>query len=166
MKELLPEIRTLLSPLAPVPIVATSTVMVKKAVLKDVGGFDEQFRGPEDYDLWMSIAARSKEQGAESIAIMNAPLTYYRERAGSLSMDDRTFLPEVLRVLDKAFAEDGALSEMPHMQSKATARQYWHASLMASSRGDRGQALKYLSKSRGAVPATTLVKRMVRYIIE
>ncbi|MEI6515059.1 MAG: glycosyltransferase [bacterium] len=42
--------------------VATSTVVVKKAVLEAVGGFDEQFRGPEDYDLWIRIAALGAQE--------------------------------------------------------------------------------------------------------
>ena len=37
--------------------IATSTVIMKKAVLEAVGGFDPQFRGPEDYDLWIRVAA-------------------------------------------------------------------------------------------------------------
>ena len=38
--------------------IATSTILVRRDVVKAVGGFDEQFRGPEDYDLWLRIAAK------------------------------------------------------------------------------------------------------------
>lgn len=186
--------------------VATSTVMVKRSVLEDVGGFDEQFRGPEDYDLWMRIAGRKPETGNLSseggsasggkqedsanidqtagmnqhssgrrheptsqqlgaIAKIGAPLARYRSESGSLSMDDRTFLPEVMKVLDKAFAEGGALSELQHMQATARARQYWHASWMAFTRGDRRQGLRYLLKARGSIPVVKLAKRMLRYAV-
>ena len=37
--------------------VATSTVLVRREALLAAGGFDESFRGPEDYDLWMRVAA-------------------------------------------------------------------------------------------------------------
>ena len=39
--------------------IATSAVMVQKRALDAVGGFDTQFRGPEDYDLWLRVAAVS-----------------------------------------------------------------------------------------------------------
>ncbi|GAG05160.1 unnamed protein product, partial [marine sediment metagenome] len=84
--------------------VATSTVLVRKEAVEAVGGFDEQFRGPEDYDLWMRIAAKYP------IVKTDQPLARYRFVPGSLSMDDRTFLPQVLRVLEKAFGPGGVLN--------------------------------------------------------
>jgi len=118
--------------------VATSTVLVRKGVLEDVGGFDEQFRGPEDYDLWLRIAAAGKAMK------IDAPLSLYRYVPGSLSLDDRRFFPQVLRVIDKAFGEGGALSGFPHLRKAAIVRQTWHASWMAFNRGARGRAV-YLS---------------------
>ena len=117
--------------------VATSTVLVKKCVLADVGGFDEQFRGPEDYDLWMRIASD------HTILKTSASRCRYRQYSGSLSMDDRTFLPEVLAVLDKAFAPNGALSRLTEFRQTAISTQFWNASWMAFHRGARGTAVKY-----------------------
>lgn len=116
--------------------VATSTVLVNRAAFFSAGGFDEQFRGPEDYDLWMRMAARWK------LAKIDAPLSLFRHTRGSLSMDDRSFLPQVLRVLEKAFARDGAFAEHPEWRLTALATQYWSASWMAFNRGDRGRALR------------------------
>ena len=154
--------------------IATSAVMVQKRVLDEVGGFDPQFRGPEDYDLWIRVAALSaatrlsvngysllgevtatpllvngyqlsvkrKTNNKEPITdnsskgspnnqqpitdncptgapnneqqITNntsggivhvaTPVSLYRQAAGSLSMDERKFLPQVLRVIEKAYA--------------------------------------------------------------
>jgi len=117
--------------------VATSTVLVRKDVLSEVGGFDQQFRGPEDYDLWMRIAAN------HSIALCSLPLACYRETVGSLSMDDRKFLPMVLRVLEKAFGSDGVFSVRKELFSTAISNQYWNASWMAFRRGARLTALRY-----------------------
>ena len=117
--------------------VATSTVLVKKTALEAVGGFDEQFRGPEDYDLWMRIAARFE------LGRIDAPLMRYRQRAGSLSLDDRKFLPEVLRVLEKAFGETGVLNTHRSLRSAALSSQYWSASWMAFCRGDRRTARRH-----------------------
>jgi glycosyltransferase involved in cell wall biosynthesis len=121
--------------------VATSTVLVKKAAVEWVGGFDEQFRGPEDYDLWMRIA------GKYTVGYIKRPLARYRSVAGSLSMDDRKFLPQVLRVLDKAFAEGGALYALRQQRRQAVSNQFWNASWMAFSRGDRATAVRYWIKA-------------------
>ncbi|WP_203074662.1 glycosyltransferase family 2 protein [Falsiroseomonas ponticola] len=39
------------------PVVATSTVMASTALLRAVGGFNEQLRRAEDWDLWLHLAA-------------------------------------------------------------------------------------------------------------
>lgn len=145
--------------------VATSTVLARRSVLDEVGGFDAAFRGPEDYDLWMRIAARYP------IASMTAPLARYRFLTGSLSMDDRRFLPEVLRVLEKAFERDGALEQHPDMRRWAVANQYWNASWMAFNRGARGKAVQFwaLSLVKGlAAPhrrPRPWLRLLVRYLV-
>jgi hypothetical protein len=107
--------------------VATSTVLVRRAVLQACGGFDEQFRGPEDYDLWMRVVSNGPA------AFLEADLAWYAQRQGSLSMDDRTFLPQVIRVLDKAFAPGGALHGRRDLRRRALPtstgmRPGWHSS--------------------------------------
>ena len=117
--------------------VATSTVLIKRSVFDEVGGFDEQFRGPEDLDLWLRVAANHQ------VVMDSQAIAGYKSEAGSLSMDERRFLPEVLRVLDKAFAEGGALSNTPELKKSAVSTQLWNASWMAFSRGARGTAIAY-----------------------
>jgi len=116
--------------------VATSTVLVRRDLLVETGGFDRQFRGPEDLDLWLRLAARTR------IVITDAAVALYRHVPGSLSMDERTFLPEVLRVLDKAFGKGGALAGHGELRQTARATQLWNASWMAFHRGDRGGAVR------------------------
>ncbi len=117
--------------------VATSTVLVRRAALAAVGGFDEQFVGPEDYDLWMRLAR------AHRLVRIEQPLSRYRLVPGSLSMDDRKFLPQVLRVLEKGFRAGGALAEFAGLREASVATQYWNASWMGFNRGARGLALRY-----------------------
>ena len=106
-------------------------------VLVAAGGFDTQFVGPEDYDLWMRLA-----QGHRLMRVAS-PLARYRLVPGSLSMDDRKFLPQVLRVLAKGFAPGGAIESFAHLRVASLATQYWNASWMAFNRGARGTALRY-----------------------
>ena len=121
--------------------VATSTVLLRRSTFLNAGGFDEQFRGPEDYDLWMRIAADSV------VVKMNRALSLYRHVPGSLSMDDRTFLPQVIMVMEKAFAPDGVLRNYAIYRKRAYAEKYSSASWMAFNRGSRGAALRLLAKS-------------------
>ena len=155
-------------------------MLVKREVLLAVGGFDAQFRGPEDYDLWLRVAAygqieeKSIEQkeaketkerildsaeggkykssslplfpsvkkSSSGIVHVAEPVSRYRQVPGSLSMDDRKFLPQVVRVLDKAFGVGGALAEYGHLRTGAMSSQYWSGSWMAFSRGDRLTAVR------------------------
>ena len=144
--------------------VATSTVLVKAGAIRSVGGFDESFRGPEDYDLWMRMAARFR------LARIAAPLAWRGERRLSLSNDDTTFLPEVMRVLDKAFDRDGALAAHPEWRCAALSNQYWNASWMAFCSGARGRAIRHLARAwllhrkSPLRPARAWVRLGARYI--
>jgi glycosyltransferase involved in cell wall biosynthesis len=117
--------------------VATSTVLIRADVVRRVGGFDSRFRGPEDFDLWMRAAAVTR------VVLVESVLCRYRSQWGSLSMDDRTFLPEVRRVLDKAFGPGGALSARTRLKRRALSNQFWNASWMAFHRGARATAVYY-----------------------
>ena len=125
--------------------VATSTVLVRRQAVLDVGGFDPAFRGPEDYDLWVRLAAR------RPWVKCNDPLSRYREVQGSLSRSDMTFLPQVLRVLDKAYGPGGALEGVP-AKRRAQAYQYLCAAWMAAERGVHGRAWAHVLMSLARWP--------------
>lgn len=63
--------------------IATSSVLVKKRLLEDVGCFDESLPALEDYDCWLKIA----EVDEEFAAVKDA-LTVVTESRSSLSKDD------------------------------------------------------------------------------
>jgi glycosyltransferase involved in cell wall biosynthesis len=115
--------------------IATSTVLVRKSILIDIGGFDPQFRGPEDYDLWLRIAARFP------VRFVLCPLSAYRYQPGSLSTDDRRFLNQVVRVLRKAYGPGGALHKQPGFR-RALSYHHLACAWMAIERGARGQAVR------------------------
>jgi glycosyltransferase involved in cell wall biosynthesis len=126
--------------------VATSTVLIKRSALTEAGGFDEQFRGPEDYDLWLRIVAK------HTVIKTEEPLSLYRHVPGSLSMDDRTFLPQIIAVLEKAFDSGGALFPYANRQKRSYAEKFSSASWMAFSRGARTTALRHLCRSYATYP--------------
>lgn len=59
--------------------VCTSTVLVSKAVLNDIGCFNENMQYSEDYNLWLRIVKKYP------IYIMNEILTKYNENSQGLS---------------------------------------------------------------------------------
>lgn len=63
--------------------IPTSSVLVRKAVLDEVGYFKEttRLRGVEDYDLWLRICARYQLQ------YVDQPLILYRRHPGGVSAD-------------------------------------------------------------------------------
>ena len=121
--------------------IATSTVLLTRNAFEATAGFDEQFRGPEDYDFWVRVLSQ------QSAVLIDEPLSQYRHAVGSLSMDDRTFLPQVVRVLAKAYGPGGALEGYKKHKRRAYAEQYASAAWMAHNRGANGVALRYLLRS-------------------
>jgi len=148
--------------------IRTSTVMIRKKVLEDTGGFDTQFRGPEDYDLWLRVAALAERKGA-GLVVTDRLLTHYRQTVGSLSMDERKFLPQVLKVMAKAYSSGGVLAQYQHLRNGAMSEQYWGGSWMAFSRGDRIAAIQLWLKAwrlncRASLPAKRpWYKMLIRY---
>jgi hypothetical protein len=134
----------------PVP---TSTVLARKAAILRAGGFDERFRGPEDIDLWMRLVS----QGAGYKVCK--PLALYREKPGSLSMDQDRFLPNILAVYDKAFAPGGALAAYGHLKRRALAGRYVSSCWSYLVCGQRAKALGLLLRSWRLHPGRLRVER-------
>jgi hypothetical protein len=74
---------------------ATSSVVVRREVLDRVGNFDAELFGPEDYDLWLRCAQETQ------VAILNEPLTGYRDTCGSLSKQAETMRRGLLKIHSK-----------------------------------------------------------------
>jgi hypothetical protein len=57
--------------------IGTSTVVVRSATIKAIGGFDEEFEVCEDWDLWIRLARLG------SVAYLEQPMTAYRLHSGN-----------------------------------------------------------------------------------
>jgi glycosyltransferase involved in cell wall biosynthesis len=79
-----------------------STVLVRKAALDEVGGFDESIRqaSVEDYDLLLRLAERYP------LAVVARPLVDYRVHAANASSDPWQMIAAELGVLERALARD------------------------------------------------------------
>jgi glycosyltransferase involved in cell wall biosynthesis len=70
--------------------VSTPTVVVRRDVFDDVGGFNESYLRVEDYDLWLRIAA------VRPTAHFQKPLAWIRKSPGRMS-DDKIDLRQTAR---------------------------------------------------------------------
>ena len=76
--------------------IGTSGVIVPKRVLAQVGPFDLQLKGPEDYDMWLRIAY------AYDIGFVDMIGHRYRVRpCGITGMGDAKLVPHGIRVMEK-----------------------------------------------------------------
>jgi glycosyltransferase involved in cell wall biosynthesis len=83
----------------------TSSILVTRACLNEVGGFDERRQGAsvEDLDLWLRIARR------HCFGYVNEPLVWYRIHLTNATRNRRLILETLFEVLDKAVRADPKL---------------------------------------------------------
>ena len=74
----------------------TSTVLAKREVMEEVGGFDERFKLGEDYELWLRISA------IYDIGYMEGVVSKYRRHPGSLTANNFSQeVPWEIRAIEK-----------------------------------------------------------------
>ena len=76
-------------------LIVASSVLVKREVFFQVGGYDENLHGAEDYDLWLKIAAKWR------VVMVQSKLVWYQITSGSLSEDKITMKLDEIAVLKK-----------------------------------------------------------------
>jgi hypothetical protein len=77
---------------------SASSVICERALLAEVGGFDENLSLCADWDLWVRLSART------TFAYVDEPLTVYRQSIGSMSRNPRLLEQDTLALLHKAFS--------------------------------------------------------------
>lgn len=136
----------------------TSTVMVRREVLDDVGLFDSALPLGEDYDLWLRIAAKYK------IGYIPKVLTGYRRRKGSLTASDATLKPWDIAVAEKALEReaDEARKISPRVVKKKFGARYFQAGYSALKEGKYSIARYRLRKSILLIPWN---HRVIMYLV-
>jgi glycosyltransferase involved in cell wall biosynthesis len=137
-------VATLAPPVAPAlachnPI-CTSTVVARRAVLLAAGGFREDLRFAEDWDLWLRVAERW------TIAHVAVAAVEHRERAGSLAGGNRGALHRAGElVLDAALARAPGLYRPVARAARANLE--LRSGVRALRAGDRGAARCHLARA-------------------
>lgn len=76
-------------------IPTASAVMIRRAVAKELGGFDENLVQAEDYDLWLRVAAKYP------VAYVDQPLAQFRIHENTLRRNRMELHAAVVRALSK-----------------------------------------------------------------
>ncbi|MBU93050.1 MAG: glycosyl transferase [Chloroflexi bacterium] len=69
--------------------------MIRRDILLEIGGYDEDFTCHDGYDLWLSVIKQYK------VTNVNIPLFYYRQHANSLTHDDSKLLETRASIIEK-----------------------------------------------------------------
>lgn len=85
---------------------AIHACVIRRALVQEVGAFDESMATCEDWDLWQRVA----RTGARFGWIPDV-LAYYRMRPASLSTDGRQFLADGLKVIERGHGPDPRLGK-------------------------------------------------------
>lgn len=80
--------------------ITPSTVLMRRDVLEQVGGFDERLRACEDWDLWVRLGPACK------MVAVDQPVTWYRVSASSLSTNVDRMLGAVAHMLTTSLLKD------------------------------------------------------------
>jgi hypothetical protein len=126
-----------------------SSVMVRRAVLDTVGGFDEALpvMGCEDWDLWLRIAR------ATAVICVPEELVRYRVHADNTART--ALLASGLAVLEKLFTDPDAARAAGRTRRAARAALHWyHAG--AAAPVHRGDAWRLVSRALTDDPRSLL----------
>ena len=129
--------------------IGTSTVIVRRDAFVGVGGFDDNLRALQDWDLWLRIAEKHE------IAYLPDPLTRYRVHASSTSRSPRKTERYHLDLVRRIFDEDGVGASMTHLRKRTLAHSYCVLSIIAEESGDCSFAFICAVKSVWYYPKDT-----------
>lgn len=99
--------------------ITKSTVLMRRKVFLDIGGFDESYAAVEDWPFFLKVCAEHQ------LGYLPEAVVRYRVHKNSKSMQGRTTLPDHLRIINEAFStEDGVGRAFPDLRNKALASSY------------------------------------------
>lgn len=84
--------------------------MIRKECLLSLGGYDEQFKCQDGYDLWVKFLKRFKPYN------VNIPLFYYRQHSGSLTGNSQKIL-HTRRRIKRNFVENHLNGVIPKVMA-------------------------------------------------
>lgn len=78
--------------------------MIRKRILKSVGGYDERYDAQDGHEVWLKILHRSQ------VANVSTSLFFYRQHGRSVSRDERRLLAARRRIKQGLAAKEGGVN--------------------------------------------------------
>ena len=110
--------------------IATSTVMIKKSIFKEFGGFNTSYRALQDWDLWLRIAKKYE------IGYYDKPLAEYRVHSSSVSRSTRRNFPYHMEIINRIFSDEGIAADRRHLKRDALSQSCQICSQISEQEGD------------------------------
>lgn len=126
--------------------ITPSTVLARRDALLEVGGFREDIRACEDWDMWVRLSRIG------SFAAVAGPLTDYYVYPTSMSTDPRRMLVAMEQILPATLVADLAGVSRWTWSQRVRAVQLYSAGLIARDNGLQGE-LGYMLRSLAAWPS-------------
>lgn len=117
--------------------VTVSSVLIRRDVFDQLGGFEESLLVCEDWDMWLRYTA----QGGH-IGVVREPLTRYRWHSGAMTRNLRRMLEGRLQVVDRALTTPRGQTLRRDIVRKALAK-CWEISAWYAAPVDRRLALSW-----------------------
>jgi len=96
--------------------IGTSSVVIKKEILQELGGFNTDLRALQDWDLWLRIAEKYQ------VCYIDQPLVYYRVHSSSVSRNVRNTLPYHINLINRVFSQQGPARQLQELKYEALSR--------------------------------------------
>lgn len=115
--------------------VTTGSVLARRCVLEELGGFDEALRLVEDLELWLRVARSHPVLWSPEVCLLR------RRHAGNLSRDNEAMALAWIEVLRRQ-------PSTPELDLKGlVAGEYVHLAELALGRGEPGTALAWAARA-------------------
>lgn len=128
------------------------TVLAKRSLFQQAGGFDPLLSQCADWEMWVRLAARTE------FVYLDEPLVTYRQHDSNMSHNAPLLEKDSLRVLEKSFAMEELSPELRARRRAAFARNYM---VLA---GTYIHARRFRDSVRCAAKAVALDFRQIRYL--
>lgn len=86
--------------------IGTLSVLADKQSVLEVGGFDTNLKGPEDWDLWIKISEK------KTLLFVEEPLALYRQNPAGLSKDYLNYERELEKVYQRHLLKRGTAEQI------------------------------------------------------
>ena len=138
--------------------------LIRKSVLNDIGGYDEEFTCQDGWDLWLKVTDKFE------VFNTNLPLFYYRRHDNNLTKDETKLLKtrsEILAKHNKSKGENSkGLAIIPIRGINNNDSNYWTTKILGRSLLNRAIETALSTDSIDKVVVSSPDKKILDYVIK